>query len=44
MDKVRLRRRNESLQAQLIDANQRLRQYMAKPLIETCLLYTSRCV
>lgn len=37
MDKVRLRRRNVSLQAQLIDANQRLRQYMAKPLIETLL-------
>ncbi|MFO7632688.1 MAG: adenylate/guanylate cyclase domain-containing protein [Caldilinea sp.] len=37
MDKVRLRRRNASLQAELIAANQRLRQYMAKPLVETLL-------
>ena len=37
MDKVRLRRRNASLQNELIAANQRLRQYMAKPLIETLL-------
>jgi len=37
MDKVRLRRRNTNLQAELIAANQRLRQYMAKPLIETLL-------
>lgn len=37
MDKVRLRRRNASLQNELIAANQRLRQYMAQPLIETLL-------
>lgn len=37
MEKVRLRRRNASLQAELIAANQRLRQYMAKPLVETLL-------
>ncbi|MFN3980563.1 MAG: adenylate/guanylate cyclase domain-containing protein [Caldilinea sp.] len=37
MDKVRLRRRNANLQAELIAANQRFRQYMAKPLIETLL-------
>jgi len=37
MDKVRLRRRNANLQAELIAANQRLRQYMAKPLVETLL-------
>lgn len=37
MDKVRLRRRNATLQAELIAANQRLRQYMAKPLVETLL-------
>jgi class 3 adenylate cyclase len=37
MDKVWLRRRNVSLQNELIAANQRLRQYMAKPLIETLL-------
>lgn len=37
MDKVRLRRRNANLQSELIAANQRFRQYMAKPLIETLL-------
>jgi len=37
MDKVRLRRRNASLQSELIAANQRLRQYMAQPLVETLL-------
>jgi adenylate cyclase len=37
MDKVRLRRRNASLQNELIAANQRLRQYMAQPLVETLL-------
>jgi adenylate cyclase len=37
MDKVRLRRRNASLQKELIAANQRLRQYMAQPLVETLL-------
>lgn len=37
MDKVRLRRRNANLQAELIAANQRLRQYMAQPLVETLL-------
>ncbi len=37
MDKVWLRRRNVSLQNELIAANQRLRQYMAKPLVETLL-------
>jgi len=37
MDKVRLRRRNASLQNELIAANQRLRRYMAQPLIETLL-------
>ncbi len=35
MDKVRLRRRNANLQAELIAANQRFRQYMAEPLIKT---------
>lgn len=37
MDKVRLRRRNASLQAELIAANQRLRKYMAEPLVQTLL-------
>lgn len=37
MDKVRLRRRNANLQSELIAANHRFRQYMAKPLIETLL-------
>ncbi len=37
MDKVRLRRRNASLQSELIAANQRLRTYMAEPLIERLL-------
>jgi len=37
MDKVRLRRRNAGLQNELIAANQRLRQYMAQPLVDTLL-------
>lgn len=35
MDKVHLRRHNATLQDQLLDANEKLRYYMAAPLIET---------
>ncbi|MEZ4870345.1 MAG: adenylate/guanylate cyclase domain-containing protein [Caldilineaceae bacterium] len=35
MDKVHLRRHNTMLQEQLIDANEKLRHYMAAPLVET---------
>jgi class 3 adenylate cyclase len=37
LDKVNLRRHNAMLQEQLIAANERLRRYMAAPLIETLL-------
>ena len=37
MDKVRLRRHNATLQAELMAANQRLRMYMAEPLIDSLL-------
>lgn len=37
LDKVQLRRHNAMLQEQLISANERLRRYMAAPLIETLL-------
>lgn len=35
MDKVHLRRHNASLQDQLLHANEKLRHYMAAPLVET---------
>lgn len=37
MDKVRLRRHNVTLQTELIAVNQRLRKYMAEPLLKTLL-------
>jgi adenylate cyclase len=37
MDKVRLRRHNATLQAELITANQKLRMYMAEPLVHSLL-------
>lgn len=37
MDKVRLRRHNANLQAELIAINQRLRTYMAEPLFQSLL-------
>lgn len=37
MDKVRLRRHNASLQAELIAANQKLRKYMSEPLVHSLL-------
>jgi class 3 adenylate cyclase len=37
MDKVRLRRHNANLQAELIAVNQRLRTYMAEPLLRSLL-------
>jgi class 3 adenylate cyclase len=37
LDKVQLRRHNATLQEQLIDANEKLRHYMAAPLLETLL-------
>jgi class 3 adenylate cyclase len=37
MDKVRLRRHNATLQAELIAANQKLRKYMAEPLVHSLL-------
>lgn len=37
MDKVRLRRHNANLQSELIAANQKLRKYMAEPLVHSLL-------
>lgn len=37
MDKVRLRRHNATLQAELITANKKLRKYMAEPLVNSVL-------
>jgi class 3 adenylate cyclase len=37
MEKVRLRRHNTTLQRELIEANQKLRKYMAEPLVHTLL-------
>ncbi len=37
MDKVRLRRHNATLQTELIAANQKLRKYMAEPLVHSLL-------
>lgn len=37
MDKVRLRRHNATLQAELLAANQKLRKYMAEPLVQSLL-------
>jgi class 3 adenylate cyclase len=37
MDKVRLRRHNATLQTELIAANQKLRKYMAEPLVNSLL-------
>jgi class 3 adenylate cyclase len=37
MDKVRLRRHNATLQTELIAANQKLRKYMAEPLLHSLL-------
>lgn len=37
LDKAELRRHNATLQEQLVDANEKLRHYMAKPLLDTLL-------
>ncbi|MBK8048670.1 MAG: response regulator [Anaerolineales bacterium] len=37
MEKVRLRRHNATLQAELVAANQRLRKYMSEPLVHSLL-------
>lgn len=41
MDKVHLRRHNASLQEQLIAANEKLRHYMADPLVESLMASSS---